>query len=110
MLQQAQIIVAIPLLYYLAPLDAVYGDALELCLLPSGRAKLLYLSLVSTAYRPAGDCLVPFGYHVLNGCVHVGEGRNERGGESLKLPPWLEKDRERIEEVLPPVRQPYQKG
>jgi glyoxalase family protein len=31
-------------------------------------------------------------------------------GESLKLPPWLEKDRERIEEVLPPVRQPYQKG
>ena len=27
-------------------------------------------------------------------------------GESLKLPPWLEKDRDRIEAVLPPVRLP----
>jgi glyoxalase family protein len=31
-------------------------------------------------------------------------------GESLKLPPWLEKDRERIKRVLPPVRAPQQKG
>ena len=31
-------------------------------------------------------------------------------GESLKLPPWLEKDRERIERVLLPVRAPQQKG
>ena len=31
-------------------------------------------------------------------------------GESLKLPPWLEKDRERIERVLPPVHTPRQKG
>ncbi|MBA4115362.1 MAG: ring-cleaving dioxygenase [Rubrobacter sp.] len=27
-------------------------------------------------------------------------------GESLNLPPWLEKDRERIEEALPPVKLP----
>jgi glyoxalase family protein len=31
-------------------------------------------------------------------------------GESLKLPPWLEKDRERIEEVLPPIHLPLEKG
>jgi glyoxalase family protein len=31
-------------------------------------------------------------------------------GESLKLPPWLEEDRERIEQSLPPVRQPQRKG
>ena len=31
-------------------------------------------------------------------------------GENLKLPPWLEKDRERIEEVLPPVHLPQEKG
>ena len=31
-------------------------------------------------------------------------------GESLKLPPWLEKDRERIEEVLPPVHLAWQRG
>ncbi len=31
-------------------------------------------------------------------------------GESLKLPPWLEKDRERIEEVLPPVHLPHEEG
>ena len=34
----------------------------------------------------------------------------EHLGENLKLPPWLEKDREHIEQVLPPVRQPQQKG
>ncbi len=84
LLQQAQIIVAIPLLYYLAVCDTVYGDALELCLLPSGRAKLLYLSLVSTAYRPAGDYLVPFGYHILNGCVQVGESGCVHGDKLLE--------------------------
>ena len=31
-------------------------------------------------------------------------------GENLKLPPWLEKDRKHIEEVLPPVRLPYEEG
>ncbi len=31
-------------------------------------------------------------------------------GESLKLPSWLEKDRERIEESLPPVRLPRKEG
>jgi glyoxalase family protein len=31
-------------------------------------------------------------------------------GESLKLPPWIEKDRERIEEVLPPIHLPQEKG
>ncbi len=31
-------------------------------------------------------------------------------GESLKLPPWLEKNRERIKRILPPVRAPQQKG
>src|SRR5918912_1401708 len=31
-------------------------------------------------------------------------------GENLKLPSWLEKDRERIERVLPPVHTPRQKG
>jgi glyoxalase family protein len=31
-------------------------------------------------------------------------------GEDLKLPPWLEKDRERIEEVLPPVHLPQEEG
>ena len=34
----------------------------------------------------------------------------EHLGESLKLPPWLEENRERIEHDLPPVRQPQQKG
>ena len=31
-------------------------------------------------------------------------------GEDLKLPPWLEKDRECIEEVLPPVHLPHEEG
>ena len=31
-------------------------------------------------------------------------------GESLKLPPWLEKDRERIEENLPPVHPTREEG
>jgi glyoxalase family protein len=31
-------------------------------------------------------------------------------GESLKLPPWLEKDRERIEESLPPIHPPREEG
>jgi glyoxalase family protein len=31
-------------------------------------------------------------------------------GEDLKLPPWLEKDRERIEEILPPVHLPHEEG
>ena len=31
-------------------------------------------------------------------------------GEHLKLPPWLEKDRERIEAILPPVHLPERNG
>jgi glyoxalase family protein len=31
-------------------------------------------------------------------------------GENLKLPPWLEKDREHIEEVLPSVHLPHEEG
>jgi glyoxalase family protein len=31
-------------------------------------------------------------------------------GEGLKLPPWLEKNRKRIEQVLPPVSALQQKG
>ena len=31
-------------------------------------------------------------------------------GENLKLPPWLEEDRERIEEALPPVHPPRVRG
>jgi glyoxalase family protein len=32
----------------------------------------------------------------------------EHLGENLKLPPWLEKDREHIEQVLPPIHLPQQ--
>ena len=31
-------------------------------------------------------------------------------GENLKLPPWLEKNREHIEEILPPVHLPERSG
>ena len=31
-------------------------------------------------------------------------------GENLKLPPWLEKNREHIEEILPPVHLPERRG
>jgi glyoxalase family protein len=34
----------------------------------------------------------------------------EHLGESLELPPWLEKDREWIEQALPPIYTPQQKG
>jgi len=69
LLHEAQVIVAVPVLDYLASLDAANGDALELYLPPGGGTKLLCLSLVSTAYRHAGDDLVSFGYHILNGYV-----------------------------------------
>src|SRR3712207_6753114 len=85
LLHKAHVIPAIPLLDYLATLDAVYGDALGLYLPASGRAKLLHLSLVSTAYRNAGDYLLTFGYHVLDGCAHVGEGALEHGDKLLGL-------------------------
>ncbi len=74
MLHHAQIIVALPLLDYLAVLEAVDGDARDLYLLASRGAKLLYLSLVGTAYRPAGYHLVALGYLILDGDAHVGEG------------------------------------
>jgi hypothetical protein len=85
LLQQAQIIVSLPLLDYLASLDAVDGDAVSLYLLASGRSKLLYLSLVSTAYRPADDYPVPFCYYLLNGSVLVGESGLVPGDKLLGL-------------------------
>ena len=87
MLHQAQIIVALPLLDYLAVRDAVYGDALELYLFAGGRAKLLYLALVGTAYGVACDDAVPLRDHVLEGCVQVREGGLLHGDE---LPGFLE--------------------
>src|SRR3712207_4712033 len=74
LLHHAQIIVALPLLDYLVSFDAVDGDASYLYLPASRRTKLLYLSLVSTAYGVARDDLVTFGYDVLNDCAQVGEG------------------------------------
>jgi hypothetical protein len=85
LLQHTQVIVALPLLDYLAVLKAVYGDALELHLPPSGRAKVLCLSLVGAAYSVAGDGLISLGYHIFNGDVDVGEGRKECGDELLGL-------------------------
>jgi hypothetical protein len=49
LLQHIQIVVALPLLDYLAILDTVYGDAFELYALASGRAQLLRLASVSAA-------------------------------------------------------------
>jgi hypothetical protein len=85
LLQQAQIIVSLPLLYDLAAFDAVHGEAFELYLLASRRAELLYISLVSTAYRPAGDGFITFGYHIRNGYVQVGEGGFAPGDKLLGL-------------------------
>jgi hypothetical protein len=66
LLQRAQVIVSLPLLDYLASFDTVDGDALEFHLSASGRAKLLCLSLVSTAYGVATDRLVTLGYHIFD--------------------------------------------
>ena len=49
LLQHAQIVVALPLLDYLAILDAVYGDAFEFYTLASGRAQLLSLAPMGAA-------------------------------------------------------------
>ena len=78
LLKHAQIIVALPLLDYLGVLEAVDGDALELKLSASGRAKLLRLSLVGTAYGVAAYRLVALGYHIIDGDADVGEGLKER--------------------------------
>jgi hypothetical protein len=85
LLQHAQIIVALPLLDYLGVLEAVDGDALELKLSASGRAKLLRLSLVGTAYGVAAYHLLTLAYHIFDTDVDVGEGRKECGGELLGL-------------------------
>jgi hypothetical protein len=74
LLHDAQVVVPFPLLGYLASFDAVYGDALDLYVIARGRAKLLYLSLVSTAYRPASDDLVTLGDHILDAAAQVGKG------------------------------------
>ena len=49
LLQYAQIIVALPILHYLAVLKAVHPDAFKLKLPSSRRAELFRLSLVSAA-------------------------------------------------------------
>jgi hypothetical protein len=85
LLQRAQIIVSLPLLDYLVSFKTVDGDAFERHLPASGRAKLLRLSLVSAAYGVAADHLVPFGYHILDTDVDVGEGLEERADELLGL-------------------------
>jgi hypothetical protein len=85
LVQRAQIIVSLPLLNYLAILEAVDGDAFKLHLSASGRAKLLCLSLVGAAYGVAAYHLVPFGYHILDAYVDVGEGFEERGYELFGL-------------------------
>src|SRR5918994_4141245 len=85
LLQQAQIVVCFPLLDYLAILEAVDGDALELYLPPSGRAQVLSLSLVGAAYGVAAYRLITLSYHVLDGDADVGEGRKEPGDKLLGL-------------------------
>jgi hypothetical protein len=79
LLQQAQNVVAFPLLDYLAVFEAVDGDAFDLYLLASRGAELLYLSLVSAAPRLASDYLVTIGQDVLNGEGEVGESGEVRG-------------------------------
>jgi hypothetical protein len=74
LLQDAQVVVTLPLLNYLAVLDAVYGDAFELDPLAGGRTILLSLSLVSGAYGVSAYHLVAFGYDVLDDNLRVGEG------------------------------------
>ena len=78
LLQHAQIIVALPLLDYLAILEAVDGDAFELHLSACGRSKVLRLSLVGSPYGVAAYRLVALGYHIIDGDADVGEGLKER--------------------------------
>ena len=78
MLQHAQIIVALPLLDYLASLKAVDGDASKLHLLVGGRTKLLRRSLVGTAYGVAAYHLITLAYHIFDADADVGEGLKER--------------------------------
>jgi hypothetical protein len=61
LLQEAQIVVSLPLLDYLAIRNAVDGDALKLKRPASGRAKVLYLSLVRATCPPTCNDLVSFG-------------------------------------------------
>ena len=74
LLHHAQSIVALPLLDYLGSFEGVYCDAFELYLLPSGRAKLLCLSLVSAAYGVAGYQLLTLGFRILDTDVDAPSG------------------------------------
>ena len=85
LLQHAQLVVAFPLLHYLALLEAVDGDALQLHRLARGRAELLRLPLVGAAYGVAAYRLLALGYRILDADADVGEGRKERGDELLGL-------------------------
>jgi hypothetical protein len=78
LLEHTQVIVALPLLYCLVPLEAVYRDAFKLHLLVGWRTKLLSLALVSAAYGVAGYRLVALGYHIIDADADVGEGSKER--------------------------------
>ncbi len=83
LLHQAQIIVPLPLLgYLLVCFDAVDGYAFEFYLLLSESYPHQF-TLVSTAYGPACDDLIPLSYLILDGDVEVGEGLEERGDELL---------------------------
>src|SRR5215204_4692118 len=79
LLQDAQIIVALPILHYLAVLKAVHADAFELELPSSRRAKLLRLSLVSASKGVAAHHLLTLGYHIFDSNVEVGEGFEVQG-------------------------------
>ena len=85
LLQQAQIIVAVPVLDYPAPFDSADGDACLLYPPPSGRAKLFYLPLVGTAEGEACDSLVTFCYLVINGYVQIWECGFVPGDEPLEF-------------------------
>jgi hypothetical protein len=83
LLQDAQIIVLVPLFDYLAILDAVNGDAFDLDLPAGGRAELFRRALVCASARVAAYHLVPFDYQILDAEAGVGEGLQEAGDELL---------------------------
>jgi hypothetical protein len=85
LLQYAQIIVALPILHYLAVLKAVHADAFKLKWPSSRRAKLLRLSLVCTSKGVAAYHLLTLGYHIFNSDVEGWEGFEVQGEKLLHL-------------------------
>jgi hypothetical protein len=84
--QHAQIVVLLPLLHYLAILEAADSDAFRLSVPPSGRAKVLRLPPVGAAYGVACDHLVSLCIASSTVWVRVREGCKVSGGGSLG---WL---------------------